>query len=512
MIPRFSAVRHKCPPVLAAFLLLLPVAARGGAESQSGPTATATLTCIKTGNGFGEVDPSASWPPGKEHAVEKGCRQTLAATAAPGSLFAGWSGDLPEGTDAKAAIMTVIMDRDRQIKAEFARELCTLDFKLDGRPENWTLLPRPSRLVFPASDTVLLCAVPGTPNTVPTWTGKTEAVARNLVKVCLAGDMTVTLSGQAGEDAGHADPPQFSLDPQKDPTVNVPLRAGSLAGWFSAPYAQGGPWGAGLSWIAHDRYPGTCPFRWVALNFEHIFSGAPVDKLRNAETPRRDPMILTPVLPDTVRMHWPAEKSSWNMDCDMVYTLTGPDAIDMGFSVTPRKACGPLGYVGLMWASYLNYARDGQIHFWGEEDGREGWCTLGGPLVDGKREVGTVPFKGEAPLDSAPDKLNITEHPSKRFLKPVYYGLTDGDQNFDTQDDTMVVIMMFDREAPIRFALWNWTGNPHSPAWDWQFVLRDPQVGTTYNYRARMIYKPFISPEDVLAEYDRWRVGLPTAS
>jgi len=75
----------------------------------------------------------------------------------------------------------------------------------------------------------------------------------------------------------------------------------------------------------------------------------------------------------------------------------------------------------------------------------------------------------------------------------------------------MVVIMMFDQDAPIRLALWNWTGNPHFPAWDWHFVIHDPEVDTTYRYRARMIYKPFVSAEDVMAEYDQWRAGLTSA-
>jgi hypothetical protein len=252
----------------------------------------------------------------------------------------------------------------------------------------------------------------------------------------------------------------------------------------------------------------------VALNFEHVFNGAPEDNLRASETPRRDPLILAPTMPDTMRVHWPAAKSSWDMDCDMDYALAAPDAVDISFSVTPRRVCAPLGYVVLMWASYLNYARDGQIHFWGEEAGREGWCTLGEPTGDAMLDRGaTVPFKGAAPLPVIPGALviNITEHPAKRFVKPVYYGLVDGDKDFGTLDDTMVVIMMFDREEPIRLARWGWTGNPHWPAWDWQFVIRNPKADTAYSYRARMIYKPFVSPEDVMTEYDRWRASLSPA-
>ena len=51
------------------------------------------------------------------------------------------------------------------------------------------------------------------------------------------------------------------------------------------------------------------------------------------------------------------------------------------------------------------------------------------------------------------------------------------------------------------------TGEPdtHSPAWDWQYVIRDPKVGERYGYRARVVIKPFKSTEQVWEEYQKWR-------
>ncbi len=43
-----------------------------------------------------------------------------------------------------------------------------------------------------------------------------------------------------------------------------------------------------------------------------------------------------------------------------------------------------------------------------------------------------------------------------------------------------------------------------SVAWDWQFVVREPQVNTTYNFTARCVYKPFVGREDVLNTYRDW--------
>ena len=78
----------------------------------------------------------------------------------------------------------------------------------------------------------------------------------------------------------------------------------------------------------------------------------------------------------------------------------------------------------------------------------------------------------------------------------------------------MAYIVMFDQAPSIRFAMWNFfkdsDGNPdtHSPAWDWQFVIRSPVCGKPYSYRARILYKPFEGNEAVLKEYESWRGQL----
>jgi hypothetical protein len=88
--------------------------------------------------------------------------------------------------------------------------------------------------------------------------------------------------------------------------------------------------------------------------------------------------------------------------------------------------------------------------------------------------------------------------------------LVDGDGDPGTQDDTMAYVMMFDQSETIRFALWNFIKNvagerdPHSPAWDWQFVVRNPEPGRTYSYRARVLYVPFVDEEQIKRHYEDW--------
>ncbi|MBM3855378.1 MAG: hypothetical protein FJ399_19860 [Verrucomicrobia bacterium] len=275
--------------------------------------------------------------------------------------------------------------------------------------------------------------------------------------------------------------------------------------------AKGG--GSGFRSLFTQRYPGKPIYRadHVGLNFEHVFNGAAADKGMSMFTPRKDFCELLPRSDGAVTLRWPAERSSWNLDCAMTFSFAD-DAIDLAFEVTPRTSRFPLGYVAFMWASYLNRTRERCIHFIGRDGARTGWMTFGGDLADGF-EKGTVSFDGvpDLPYEKEAQTLNLIEHPTRKFTKPFYCGLIDGDNDLATSDDTLAYIMMFDRSAPIRFAVWNFIkdsrGNPdpHSPAWDWQFVIRDPQPGATYRYRARVVIKPFVSLEDVEAEYEKWR-------
>ena len=41
-------------------------------------------------------------------------------------------------------------------------------------------------------------------------------------------------------------------------------------------------------------------------------------------------------------------------------------------------------------------------------------------------------------------------------------------------------------------------------AWDWQYVIREPEVDKEYGYRARIVYKPFAGRDDIRAEYMDW--------
>jgi hypothetical protein len=278
--------------------------------------------------------------------------------------------------------------------------------------------------------------------------------------------------------------------------------------------------GAGFRPLCHTVYPHQNLFRdfAVGLNFEHIMNGTAADREINKFTPRLDPRSVVSHTNNEASIVHRAEDSTWRIESEMRYVIAEENAIDMTFTVCLHEDRFPLGYAAFMWASYMNRTRERCIHFYGEHDGREGWASFGDETTEKPEgfETGTVSAVGIPDLryEDGADTLNILENPYKKFIQPFYYGLTDGDGDLDTSDDTMVYIMMFDQVAQIRFAMWNFihdeNGQPdtHSPAWDWQYVIRNPVISRPYGYRARMVYKSFIDRDDVVNEYNRWKGGL----
>jgi hypothetical protein len=307
--------------------------------------------------------------------------------------------------------------------------------------------------------------------------------------------------------------PAIVLEPVALGGKEVLLRKGRLSGRVLDNVANQARQGSGFNPLCHMDYPGKPIYFTGAtgLNFEHVFNGVAADKKDSMFTPRKDAVELIGHSESSATLRWPGESSSWGMECSLTYTLAEPDCIDIQFSAVPTQDRFGQGYIAFMWASYMACARDRRIYFYGVDGGREGWVAFGEDTPDGF-ETGTVACDGVAPLpyEEGSQTLNIVEHPCKKFLKPLYYGLIDGDHDLNTTDDTLAYLMMFDQAGPMRFAMWNFitdaSGAPdtHRPAWDWQFVVHEPVLGRKYEYRARVVIRPFASPEAVLALYDEW--------
>jgi hypothetical protein len=97
--------------------------------------------------------------------------------------------------------------------------------------------------------------------------------------------------------------------------------------------------------------------------------------------------------------------------------------------------------------------------------------------------------------------LNVWSYDYPRFSKPFYYGRAE---------NGMVYILMFDRaytrRDEVRFSIFKFKLEKFPrPAWDFQYVIHEVEQGAEYGFKARAVWKKFVSPEDCLGEYDTWR-------
>jgi len=371
------------------------------------------------------------------------------------------------------------------------------------------LCPPPGEYDIPKGDTVLLQGRSGAGrDRGPLWSGDASGTGC-VVPLQMNGPRRVSAS--FGEGTGPSGDSAPAFDVPEQGALHAFLGSGGMYGWFSA--ARNSPaLGAGITHLFAADTPYTPVFTRPNLNFEHIMNGAAADYDRSQNTPRTDPMQVRVLSPACVEVCWPAATSSWGIDCRMCYTFTGDNAIDMDFEAIPRRDEAPKGWLLFMWASYMQAARARTLYFRGTDGDGEKWVSFGKTGTSG-----TVAGAGqpELPVDAGPAWFNVCAVPGVRFTLPFYYGLRDGDMNPGTTDDTTAFIMMFDDPMNTRFAVWNWGEDPAVSAWDWQFVVRNPEIGRSYHHRARMVCKRFAGGDDVLAEYQGWRdrlsAGVPPA-
>lgn len=237
--------------------------------------------------------------------------------------------------------------------------------------------------------------------------------------------------------------------------------------------------------------------KYAGFNLEHFFGG---DFLEELFEPREHPMTLWKVDDRTVRLHQPPPPRS-KVETTTTFTLVEPHYIDIEVEIVLHDL-SPFrhGYAGLFWASYINAPESKAIHFRGisEDDPTPRWIEAYSPEHGVESSHLWIEDHFEA---FYVENFNTTlaNHFSKyRYLEPFYYGLRGG----------MVFGIFFDRAEGIRFSQSPTGGGDRNPAWDHHLLIPDPEVGKKYSYRSRLIYKPFVSPEDVQEEYERWVGGL----
>ncbi|MDH3245474.1 MAG: hypothetical protein OEM26_12720 [Saprospiraceae bacterium] len=277
----------------------------------------------------------------------------------------------------------------------------------------------------------------------------------------------------------------------------VTLSDGSLTATFVDNKALGTQHKAGYNGIAsltHSELDLSVFVRdYAGFNLEHIFGG---DSLIELFEPRKLPMQL----------FQPGEHEAWlyqartrlsNVESLTKFRLTEPHFIDVDFQcIIHSDEFFRHGYAGMFWASYIDRPLDKGIYFIGYEGSGNDpqWIQAYSPKHG---EVST--HRAVLEKDSfyfAPNfNATLASHFSKfHFEKPFYYG----------RFHDMVLVYFFDTDQVIRFSQSPTGGGPDNPAWDFQFLIPNFAINQVYSFRARIIYKPFISAEEIVSEYEKW--------
>jgi hypothetical protein len=309
---------------------------------------------------------------------------------------------------------------------------------------------------------------------------------------------TVIICSCQTRKSGHDPTDQSSLKPANlTPEKVVRLSNGVINAVFVDNTAFGEEHRAGYNGIAEltHRAQDSSVFvpYYAGFNLEHIFGG---DSLSELFEPRRHRMELYKMSDHEVLLYQSPTPLS-GMESQTVFKLTDSHYIDVVFRfIIHDGRFFKHGYAGLFWASYIHEPGDKNIYFRGSEIGSEsiGWISAYSTKHGLKStHVGT---RQKDPIYFAPNfNATLASHFSDfRYEQPFYYG----------RFHNMVLTYMFKPEHGIRFSQSPTGGGKLNPAWDFQYIVPDFEVGQEYSFQARILYKEFVGENDVWDEFKNW--------
>lgn len=240
---------------------------------------------------------------------------------------------------------------------------------------------------------------------------------------------------------------------------------------------------------------------YAGLNHEHIFSGDVEDDPKVFFEPRVAPMTFRQISESEAELHQPPTPT-FHLESWTRFKLAAPHYIDMNYRCVAHQHVFHRGYIGLFWASYINAPADMSMYFMGGEDGKTSLWT----------QLCTQKHDDESTVRHRADQIALTFRADSREalyknLSPLRYDLPFFYGIFDDH----IWLMMFDRADGIRLTHSPSGGGVNkerqttNPAWDFQFLVPNYEVSKTYGFKARALFRPRCSRDEILAEYEQWK-------
>ena len=233
----------------------------------------------------------------------------------------------------------------------------------------------------------------------------------------------------------------------------------------------------------------------AGFNLEHIFAG---NSLTELFEPRIFPMKLKQISKNSVELHQ-AETPLSHVESWTTFKVVSPHYIDINFRcIIKSNEFFNHGYAGFFWASYINAPKDKKIYFLGKEKGADEKKWIAANSLKHGVASTHVGVNDNFNLFAVPEfNLILANHYSNYiFTEPFYYG--------KYEDMVFAYLFSTPKDGIIRFTQSDTGAGPQNPAWDFQFLIPHPKQGKEYSFNARIVYKPFISGEDILEEYKSW--------
>ena len=235
---------------------------------------------------------------------------------------------------------------------------------------------------------------------------------------------------------------------------------------------------------------------FAGFNLEHVFGG---DSLEQLFEPRRQPMTLYRKTNDEVLLYQETTPLS-GVESLTSFKLVEPHYIDITFEcIFHKEDFFRHDYAGLFWASYIQDPDDKKIYFKGLP---ENSAADSGPWIAAwSREHGVEStHRGEKDDHDFyfAENFNVVlaSHFSRyRYSEPYFFGRYKG----------MVLAFLFESKEVIRFSQSPTGGGDLNPAWDFQYLIPSPEMEKKYSFKVRMVYKPFISEDDIVGEFKKWK-------